>query len=132
MAPSLDVSEVLTSPEFMDTVDVIRRSQVTNQFGEPVITSTKITISAVVTNAGPNDLKRLPEAQLFDSVISVITQFRLRGVSKDKTGASFQPDLVVWDGATYIVSTLDNYSRFGAGFMESLCTETDYVEQAAT
>jgi hypothetical protein len=57
------------------------------------------------------------------SAITVATTFRLRGVSAEGA-TTYKPDLVVWPaGGTdrYVVRSVRNFSKYGAGFIEAEC-----------
>lgn len=129
--PWLDVTEVILSPEFMDAFTVIRRQETISNKGRSVVTLTPISVKGVITTPGPNALFREPEQQTMGHAILVVTKFRLRGPSKSG-GQSFQPDIVLFNGNHYVVTHLNEYSRYGAGFVEAQCEETDFIEQAAT
>lgn len=127
MRPWLDVSSVILSGDFADAVSIIRREETVSDLGVSSTVKTEFArVIGVVTQAGPNDLARLPEYGNAAGVICFITKFRLRGPAKDGL-LRFQPDIVFWNGNHYVVRTLDPYTRYGAGFMESICEMTDYV-----
>ena len=130
--PDLDVSELLEDPDLADTFNVIRRQNVIGNDGVgTVVPTTFPCVVGVVTVAGNNALQRLPESQMFGKTISVATTFRLRGASTDQQGIQYQPDLVVWpisNGNTFIVSDLQDWSRFGAGFVEATCASINWSD----
>lgn len=133
--PLIEMSEVLTDPMFLDSFSVNRRTQLVDETG---IASTGSTVFpgvfGVVYPSDKNDLSRLPDFQLQSKAITVITKFALRGESKTSgDGAtSFYPDLVVWNGGSYIVAVLEDYSRFASGFLLAICTSIDLVDQVPT
>lgn len=124
--PFLDVSDVLLDPEIADSFSVIRRTQVTSVKGR--ITTADVTtdnVIGVVCMSHPNDLQRLDDNQRMGRHITIITQHRIQGPSPNK-----QPDYVVWNGDTYIVQTVDPYTRYGAGFVQIVAGSVDSVDQA--
>jgi galactose-6-phosphate isomerase len=119
--PWLDVSDVLTDPNFVDSIIVLRRKEVVNQYGESTLITTRNPgVNAVVCMASPNDLIRLDDQQRMGRVISIVTQFRLQGPS---TG--FQPDVVIWNGDNFVVATVDPYTNYGNGQIEALAISMD-------
>lgn len=128
--PWLDVSDVLLSPEFNDTeLWCTRRAETVNGFGEGSVSSVVTKFSGVVTTPGPNELVRGSDETHFNDTITVITKFRLRSASSE-AGQNYQPDIVLYDGDYYLVDKVDDYNRYGAGFIEAQCTLTDYIPKA--
>lgn len=121
----LDVSEVLTDPDFCDTFPVKRRSEVMGNNGRMSVDTKDMEGVGVVCVASPSDLRRLPEDQRTGRAISVVTQFRLRASAPD-----YQPDLVGWQGDFYVVSDIQPYTHFGAGFVQAICTSMSAQDQA--
>lgn len=120
----LDVSELLTDPDFADEFPVKRRSQVTGNNGRVSIDEKDLEGVGVICAASPSDLRRLPEDQRTDRAISVVTQFRLRASAPD-----YQPDLVGWQGDFYVVSDIQPYTHFGSGFVQAICTSMSAQDQ---
>lgn len=119
--PLLDVSSLLFDPDFADTFNVIRREEAVSDKGRNILTlSTIENVVGVVCAASPADLRRLPEAQTFDRVLSIVSKFAFFGAC-----VGFQPDLVQWRGDLYVVSSLDSYPQFGRGFTQILATSID-------
>lgn len=129
--PMLDVSAVLTSPMLMDTFLVNRRTQTVNNFG---IASTTIQpfpgLFGVVYPSNENELKRLPDLQVQEKAITVITRFALRGEAETSANpaVSFQPDIVVWGGDNFVVRKIEDWSQYGPGFILAICTSIDLVD----
>lgn len=129
MTPFLDVSDITLDPDLADSVNVIRREAVVNAYGENT-TPAPVRfddIVGTVTQASPNDLMRaIPDYTAAGQVISFVTPFRLYGPAKDGL-QRFQPDLIEWNGDIYIVKVLEPYTRFGAGQVQALCEQFNYV-----
>lgn len=134
MKPQLDVSDVLLSPEFADSCTVIQRLEVVTDGGEVTTPSNNPipNVVAVFTAASPNQLERYPDMQWGTRTHNCITKFRLRGVAEAANGDNFQPDLVVWDGITFIVQVIEPYTRYGAGFIQAIITSMDFKEPPLT
>jgi len=128
--PSLDLSEAYLEPSFLDTFQVVRRVETISQEGRSVVSTTRINATGVVDAASPNDLQRLGDMQFVDGAISIVTKFKLFDASQqvqNGKNTSYQPDLVFWAGAYYLVRTLENYSRYGIGWVQAICIEQTYV-----
>lgn len=121
--PTLDVSEVLTDPAFAEMITIIRRSEALNQYGESVQTSQTLTAVGVVTS-GRGELVRAAEQQHMPRNIVVHSKFRMRGPSP-----GYQPDVISWHGNSYVVSSLRDWSNFGAGYTAAECQSIDHIDQ---
>ena len=67
----IDVSELLTDPDFTNTVTLIRRASTVNTYGENVMTETQSTITAVVQGANTESLERVPEGARLSDLIEI-------------------------------------------------------------
>lgn len=135
--PTLDVSDVLLSPEFADEFKVVRRVQAVNTHGEPYILSTRVFTRregcvGVLTPSGENSLVRADAYEAQSNSLQAITKFRLQGATKDGQvipETQWLPDLIEWQANHYIVRTTNDYSRFGAGFIVADCLLFEYIPQ---
>ncbi len=110
--PLLDVTEVLTDPDFVDSLVCSREAQTVGSDGVAVNTNTDSTFYGVVTAASGNNLVRTPEGAYTKGDIIIVTQFALR------TGATGgAADEITWAGKRYTVTQVNDYSRYGAGFI---------------
>src|ERR1700694_3507137 len=123
--PDIDVSDLLLDSDIAgEAFSVIRRQEIVGANGVPVLTQTTLpkagdpAIVGSITPTGDNSLVRAEAYSTQSNTIKVITAFRLRGPSKDGTGKSFQPDIVLWNGNHFVVRTLNEWTSFGAGFVE--------------
>jgi hypothetical protein len=110
--PLLDVSEVLTDPDFADSLVCSRLAQVVGADGVAANTSTDTPFYGVVTAASGNNLVRTPDGSYTKGDILVVTQFVLR------TGATIgAADEITWNGKRYTITQVNDYSRYGTGFV---------------
>lgn len=115
--PDLDVSDILLDPDFVEQITVNRIAQTTTTGGIVTPTTTVFTPYAVVTQGSMRDLRREPDYELADAVITVHTRaFRLIGPQP-----GLEPDVVVWGGDSYVVKKSYNWSHYGAGFTAAEC-----------
>lgn len=128
--PWVDVSSVLFDPDIAGiSFTVLRRKQIVGQNG---VVSTQVERCAAVGSVvpvGDNSLLREETFQVQAKTIRVCTTFRLRGVAEQANGASYQPDLVLWNGDFFVVRTIDDYTPYGAGMIEAECSSIDYQDE---
>ena len=109
----LDVTSVLTDPDFVSEFTVERRIETVDNHGRSVQTIEKFSAIGVVTASSPNELERPEEYEKFGRAITVVTKSKLRGAIKN-----YQPDIIVWLGNRFVVKAIDLYPQFGAGFYQ--------------
>lgn len=113
----IDVSELLTDPDFTNTVTLIRRASTVNTYGENVMTETQSTITAVVQGAGTESLERVPEGARLSDLIDVYYKGQLTAESP-----SGYADIIVWQGKRYqVFEVVEDFMNFGAGFTKAVC-----------
>jgi hypothetical protein len=115
--PLLDVNDVLTDPDFVNTNLICTRNvQEVNDNGIASLTSCNITFTGVVTSVTGANLRRKADGELIYGDIMVITRFRL---TDGKAG--YTADIITFQQRTYTVVDVNNYSNYGRGFMEARC-----------
>ncbi len=115
--PDIDVSEILTDPDFLDsTLVCVRSVQTVGADGIAVLAQTKTRFAGVVTQDAGAVLRRIAAGERITGSISVVTYFRLLAGSPTNTA-----DVVQWGTNSYTVSQVSDYSRYGAGFVEAIC-----------
>ncbi|KKL38615.1 bacteriophage protein [Burkholderia contaminans FFH2055] len=115
----LDVTDVLLDPDFMDTGLICNRmTQTVGTDGRATNAVTAIPIDAVVTSDRGDILHRNADGSRIIGSITLHTPFRLRDGGPDGRADA---DEVVWDGATYTVVNVNDYSHFGRGFICATC-----------
>lgn len=115
--PLLDVTELLTDPDFCETnLFCSRMKQTVGEDGLAIDTPTRIRFTGVVTMVSGAMLERNAVGELITGTILICTRFRLTDGKQGITA-----DIVQWGPRTYTVTNVYNYSRFGRGFMEAVC-----------
>lgn len=114
MVASLDVSDLLTDPDFCDPIVIQRNSQSVTAQGLGVTTPSQVQIGACVVPAGSLDLYRGMDAELLKGKIHIYTRFPLTAGENGITA-----DIVFWRGRQYTVSAVDDFSNFGIGFVDA-------------
>lgn len=119
--PTLDVSDVLDDPDFQDVFDLITTTYTVNPANGRTV-ETPVTIPNVVgvvqMDKGRNrDL--MAEGTGVAASIEVHTRTRINGGVPGQIA-----DQIIWDGKTHIVTHVDNYSRYGGGY---ICAYADLL-----
>lgn len=115
--PLLDVSDVLSDPDFADTFDVIRYSEsvdadgINNEAPAPIRG-----VSGVIQNVGEFSLQRLGDGARLASTIEIHTTFPLTA-GTEVQGA----DEVAYQGALFTVTDVADWSRYGVGYYRAIC-----------
>ncbi|HAI51413.1 head-tail adaptor [Atlantibacter hermannii] len=115
--PTLDVTDVLLSPEFLDTSLVVKRSEQTvDNDGFPKNTVTQTPFGGVVTVDRSLEARRMQAGQVITGAILIVTTYRL---TSGNTG--IDADIVTYRGRDYRVTFVDPYTAYGAGFVQAHC-----------
>lgn len=115
--PRLDVTRVLMSREFVDrSLVCTRNTQTVGNDGIAVNATTDTPFVGVVTSDQGDILTRMPESSYVKGSIVVHSKFRLLD-GRNGTDA----DVVTWDGGRYTVTSVNDYSTWGAGFVAATC-----------
>lgn len=120
--PLINPGIVANSPFLSDVFYRTRMTQEVNEKGRAIQTPASLKCRGIVTHAGGEDLKRNPDLQEADVVISVITRTQLQALTP---GGS--PDVITWAGGDYLVSKCYPYPRFGQGWYKVLATSQNRV-----
>lgn len=115
--PLLDVTEVLLDPDFMDTSLICRRNtQTIDNDGFTHNDSVTLPFAGVVTVDRSLEARRMEAGQNIAGAILIVTQFRL---TQGQPGVD--ADVVTYNGRDYRVTFVDQYVRYGAGFVQAHC-----------
>lgn len=104
----MDMADVLLDPDFLVDFPIIRSVESVDARGRTQSSASEIPAQGVIHPATEEELKILPEAQRVEEVIAVYTATRLTA-GDDTHGA----DRVGWQGGTYKVLKVMDYSQFG-------------------
>ncbi len=132
--PTIDVTDVLVSLGISaQEFSILRRQETVNVHGETVLQEVAMgPIIGAVQPLGERSLLREEAFSTQKNGITVWSNFRLNGVTRESNGVTYQPDLIYWLGDYYIVRGQDDWSDFGAGFTKVECIGYDYVQKATT
>jgi len=113
----IDVSELLTDPDFVDDLSVIRRTAAVNSRGENVVSEpTTIATVGSVQPAPTKQIQRLPESLRVSDVRAFFINLPLI-----QDGDSAYPDIIVYGGKRFQVISAAPWLNFGEGWNEGLC-----------
>jgi galactose-6-phosphate isomerase len=115
--PTLNVSRVLLSREFVDkTLVCARNAQTIGSDGIAVDTPTSTPFYGVVTSDRGDVLMRAAEGSHISGTIYVYSKYILIA-GRNGTDA----DVVQWNGRQFTVTDINDYSQYGAGFTCARC-----------
>ncbi|WP_312384840.1 head-tail adaptor [Atlantibacter subterraneus] len=115
--PFLDVTEVLSDPDFCDsTLVCTRKTQTVDADGFAINTDQDIPFDGVVTVDRSLEARRMAAGQVISGAILIVTSFRL---TQGKPGQD--ADVVLYNGRHYRVTFVDPYTSYGAGFVQAHC-----------
>jgi hypothetical protein len=127
----LDPTRALSSPYLAQRFTVIRRPATVSTTGKVQIGPTeRLDAIGVITFPSAARLQREDAYQIQGKAISIVTKTRLYGAMRDRAGQQYQPDVILWRGDHYQVVSVDDWTNFGAGFVNALAASTDYVDEA--
>jgi hypothetical protein len=112
----LDVSELMSDPDFCDTVQLIRRTSDTNDQGRNVlIEADPLSVSMVVQGLQAIDFKRYPDLVNFDGARA----FWYSGTLLAESESQYS-DIVVFNGLRYQIHKIDeDFRNYGNGFVKA-------------
>ncbi|EPY9203204.1 head-tail adaptor [Morganella morganii] len=121
--PFLDVSDILSDPDFVDTTLVCRRNrQGRDDDGFSAnIPAEDIPFSGVVTVDRSLEARRMEAGQTIGGAVLIVTRFRLTQGNED-----YDADVVTYQGRRYRVTFVDPYTAYGAGFVQAHCELVDF------
>jgi len=114
----IDTSELLSDPDFCDTVGLIRRTATIGSNGRNILVEAlPLTVLMSVQGLKAGDFIRLPDLANFDNVIAVW----YNGILIPDATTDYS-DIIVWNSKRYQVHKIDeDFSNFGGGFMKAFC-----------
>jgi len=116
--PWLDLSELLTDPDFADTTLVCTRNvQTVSLNGIAVNTPTTTNFTGIAYQTKGSVLRREDGGARIEGELEIITSFVL---IDGRTGTD--ADIVTWNGRQYTVAVVEDWTSFGAGFVKATCS----------
>ena len=118
----IDVTEIVTDPDFLDDVLLIRRTAAMVG-ARNVVAEADPVLTAMVVQDGvvSEDISRVPAALLLVDSITVWSVTPL--TAQDRATAGGYSDVLEWDGRRWEVRTiLGNFTNWGLGYTKALAT----------
>jgi hypothetical protein len=128
--PYLDVTSLLIDPMIAgEAFTVVRRLDGISATGNVQTLKTYLPARGSIGPVPPDQLDRQPDQQFQGKTLGVVTAFRLSGAAQ-VAGTRYQPDIILWKGGSYVVTALDDYTQYGAGMVQAVCTSIDWIDNA--
>lgn len=112
----VDVTELLTDPDFVDVIGLITRVPMVNSLGENTIQESSITSVGSVQPASGRTIQRLPEALR----VANVSSFWFKGKIIASEAGKY-PSLLTFKGARYQVQMVFDWTNWGEGWCEGTC-----------
>lgn len=113
---NVDVSELLSDPDFVDPIQVITRFPRTDSLGQATFTERVTNTVGSVQPANYRTVQKLPEALR----VANVSSFWFRGEIVASAPGKYA-SVLVFRGQRYQVQTVADWSNFGQGFTEGTC-----------
>jgi len=118
----IDVTELLTDPDFVDAITHVQRASVVSTRGKNIIKETLVRSVGVIQPADGKTLRRLPEGLLNEDLSS----FWFKGAIGDTDGCKY-PSVLIFKGKRYQVKKVFGWLNWGAGWVEGVCVAENLV-----
>lgn len=112
----IDVTELLTDPDFVDKIQVLNRYSRVDNLGDNTISEQCLNTIGSVQPASGKNLARLPEALRVANVMD----FFFKG-SLPLTDGNQYPSVLVFKGRRFQVQTVQDWSNWGSGWTQGTC-----------
>jgi hypothetical protein len=121
---TVDVTALLSDPDFSSTFTIYRTTEVVGDNGRKTTQALPPqTVTGVVVPGGLR-LVRKEEGDRVSGAITVYSRCRL--IPRTRTTP---PDEIVYRGRRYIVTAVDDWSAFGSGFYTATCDLREVVPE---
>jgi hypothetical protein len=113
----ISVVELLSDPDFVDTVTVLRNIEVVGDDGVATYQQQAINILASIQSASGDELDMLPDGSRTGGTYEVITTFPLTCATEGT-----KADTVIWRGIEHVVISIGRFGNFAgnAGHYEGI------------
>lgn len=113
---NIDVTELLTDPDFVDPISIVSRVPFVNNLGENTISETTVLSVGSVQPASGSVLQRVPEALR----VANLRTFWVKG-NIEFSEAGKYPVILVFKGKRFQVQLVFDWTNFGQGWCEGTC-----------
>lgn len=112
----IDVTELLSDPDFVDQVKLIYRKPRVNSQGENELVEESIATVGAVQPADKKTLSRLPESLIVENMMAFWVKERVTASAPGKYSA-----ILVFRNQRFTVKAVFDWSMAGAGWSEGVC-----------
>lgn len=112
----VDVTELLSDPDFIDPMQVITRVPSIDSLGQQSLAETVLSTVGSIQPASGNELSRIPEALR----VANMSSFWFKG-EIIATAPGKYPSILVFKGMRFEVKNVFDWTNWGQGWTEGLC-----------
>lgn len=112
----VDVTQLLTDPDFVDKMQVISRFPRVNSLGENLITEQVLNTIGSVQPASGKTIQRLPEALRVANVMDFFFKGQIVATEPGK-----YTSILVFKGRRFQVQLIQDWSNWGSGWTQGTC-----------
>jgi hypothetical protein len=112
----IDVSELLSDPDFVDEIIQLKRAPIVNSKGENKLSEVKVKTIGCVQPASGRTIFRLPEAFR----VANVSEFFMKGTITATAQGKYS-DVLVFKGVRYNVQMVFDWTNWGLGYCEGTC-----------
>lgn len=112
----IDVTELLTDPDFVDKIQVVTRRDRVDGLGENQLTENTLNTVGSVQPASGKNIQRLPEALRVANVMDFFFKGEIIATEPGKYSS-----ILVFKNRRFQVQTIQDWSNWGAGWTQGTC-----------
>ena len=112
----INVTELMTDPDFVDVMSVVTRVPSINSYGENILQESTLETVGSVQPASGKVLQRLPEAMRLANVSSFWFKGQIIATAPGKYSS-----VLVFKNQRYQVQSVSDWSNWGEGYTEGTC-----------
>jgi len=113
---TIDVTDLLADPDFVDSMTVITRYPIINSLGENILRETRFDTVGSIQPADYEEIQKVPDALR----VANMMVFYFKG-KIDTSSPGKYSSVLVFQGQRYQIKTVADYSNWGAGYSEGTC-----------
>lgn len=112
----IDVSTLMSDPDFIDPIQVITRTPRNNSLGEVSFSESVLNTYGSVQPANNQAVQKLPELMRVGNLSSFYFKGEIVATAPGKYSS-----ILVFQGQRYQVLTVEDWSNFGRGYTQGVC-----------
>lgn len=112
----IDVSELLSDPDFVDPMQLITRTPRNNSYGEQTLNESTLNSIGSIQSASPDTIAKLPEVFR----VANLKSFWFKGEIIASAPGKYS-SVLVFNGVRYQVVSVFDWTNWGAGWTEGAC-----------